>query len=232
MDTKKSGVVTGLGRPAGPRAIGLVCAVAATGALLAGCGSDKAADTGSPERSAVPSREVGASARANPSATLTAEQERRKALIPAAKVNYDKALRVAVAAVPSSEPIAAELKGPPSKPYWRTAVATSDGTVHAVRVDAVSGKAEPPRTESDDPDEKQELAARLNKATVTAQQAAQTATDKTKGTVSSIELGDADNGSDKVAWSVVVVTTNDWNETEYDIDATNRKVLRMHVEQD
>ncbi|MET7798018.1 hypothetical protein ABZS78_15375, partial [Streptomyces decoyicus] len=30
--------------------------------------------------------------------------------------------------------------------------ATDDGTVHTVRVDAVSGKAGPPHTESDDPD--------------------------------------------------------------------------------
>ncbi|MEU5212720.1 PepSY domain-containing protein [Streptomyces sp. NPDC020742] len=231
MDTKSSDVVTVRRLPAVPRTLGLVCAVVAAGALLAGCGSEHA-DGGQDHVSAVPSREVAASAGAHASPTLTADQARRKALIPAAKVDYAHALRAAVAAVPSSEPLAADLKGTANSPYWQTAVATSDGTVNQVRVDAVTGKAGQPRTESDDTDDKQQLAARLNKATVTAEEAAQTATEKTKGTVSAIELGTADNGSDAVVWSVDVVTTDDWNQTHYEIDATNRKVLRMQVDQD
>ncbi|MEW2434894.1 PepSY domain-containing protein [Streptomyces caniferus] len=224
MDTNRSGVVTRCGRPAGPRAIGLVCAVAATGALLTGCGNS--------EKDKAPARPVPASAPASPSTSLNAEQAQRKALIPKAKVGYEQAMKAAVAAVPASEVIAAELKGSPASPYWSTAVATTDGTVHSVRVDAVSGKAEQPRSESDDSGDKQQLAARLSKAKVTAQQAAQTATDKTKGTVTTVELGDAQNGSDAVAWTVGVVTPDNWNETTYGIDATNRKVLYMHVNQD
>lgn len=218
------------GRPAGPRTIGLVCAVAAAGALLSGCGSS-GSDTASPQKSAAPSRAVPATA-ASPSGSLNADQAQRKALVPKAKVDYGQALKAAIAAVPSSEAIAAELKGTPSSPYWDTVVATTDGTAYAVRVDAVSGKAQKPQPQSDDPDDKQELAARLGKATVTAQQAAETATEKTKGTVTTIELGDADHGNDTVAWTVGVVTTDDWNETTYEIDATNRKVLWMHVDQD
>ncbi|WP_244943502.1 PepSY domain-containing protein [Streptomyces inhibens] len=219
-------------RPSGPHTIRLVCAVAAAGALLTGCGSDNADSTAQPEKNAVPSRAVPASAPASPSGRLTMDQIKRKALIPAAKVGYEEALRAAVAAAPNSEPIAAELKGTPSNPYWETAVAASDGTVHSVRVDAVSGKVNQSFTESDDAYDKKRLAARLAKATVTAQQAAQTATEKTKGTVSSLELGDADNGNDKVAWSVDVVTTDDWYKTTYEIDATNRKVLHVDVDTD
>ncbi|MGA5560849.1 PepSY domain-containing protein [Streptomyces platensis] len=230
MDTNRSGVVVRRGRPAGPRTIGLVCAVAAAGALLSGCGSG-GSDTASPQKSAAPSRAVPATA-ASPSGSLNADQAQRKALVPRAKVDYGQALKAAIAAVPSSEAIAAELKGTPSSPYWDTVVATTDGTAYSVRVDAVSGKAQKPQPQSDDPDDKQELAARLGKATVTAQQAAQTATEKTKGTVTTIELGDADHGNDTVAWTVGVVTTDDWNETTYEIDATNRKVLWMHVDQD
>jgi len=217
------------GRPAGPRTIGLVCAVAAAGALLSGCGSD----TASPQKSAAPSRAVPATA-ASPSGSLNADQAQRKALVPKAKVDYGQALKAAIAAVPASEAIAAELKGTPASPYWDTVVATTDGAAYAVRVDAVSGKAEQPRPQSDDPEDKQELAARLDKATVTAQQAAQTATEKTKGTVTTIELGNADHGNnnDTVAWTVGVVTTDDWNETTYEIDATNRKVLWMNIDQD
>ncbi|MGA4879721.1 PepSY domain-containing protein [Streptomyces lydicamycinicus] len=229
MDTNRSGVVVRRGRPAGPRTIGLVCAVAAAGALLSGCGSD----TASPQKSAAPSRAVPATA-ASPSGSLNADQAQRKALVPKAKVDYGQALKAAIAAVPASEAIAAELKGTPASPYWDTVVATTDGAAYAVRVDAVSGKAEQPRPQSDDPEDKQELAARLDKATVTAQQAAQTATEKTKGTVTTIELGNADHGNnnDTVAWTVGVVTTDDWNETTYEIDATNRKVLWMNIDQD
>ncbi|MGY5129753.1 PepSY domain-containing protein [Streptomyces nigrescens] len=232
MDTNRSGVVVRRGRPAGPRTIGLVCAVAAAGALLSGCAHGN--DTGSPQKSGAPSRAVPATAAASPTGSLNADQARRKALVPKAKVDYGQALKAAIAAVPASEAIAAELKGTPASPYWDTVVATTDGAAYAVRVDAVSGKAEQPRPQSEDPEDKQELAARLSKATVTAQQAAQTATEKTKGTVTTIELGDADHGNnnDTVAWTVGVVTTNDWNETTYEIDATNRKVLWMHIDQD
>ncbi|MFG2094939.1 PepSY domain-containing protein [Streptomyces sp. NPDC048612] len=229
MDTNRSGVVVRRGRPAGPRTIGLVCAVAAAGALLSGCGTSD--DTGSPQKSAG-SPAVPATAAASPSGSLSSDQAQRKALVPKAKVDYGQALKAAIAAVPSSEAIAAELKGTPASPYWDTAVATSDGTAYAVRVDAVSGKAQKPQPQSDDPDDKQELAGRLSKATVTAQQAAETATEKTKGTVTTIELGDADHGNDTVAWTVGVVTPDDWNETTYEIDATNRKVLWMNVDQD
>ncbi|MFE1172437.1 PepSY domain-containing protein [Streptomyces sp. NPDC058773] len=232
MDTKRSGVVVRRGRPAGPRTIGLVCAVAAAGALLSGCGSS-GNDTASPQKSAGPSRAVPATGPASPTGSLSADQAQRKALIPKIKTDYEHALKAAIATVPSSEAIAAELKGTPASPYWDTVVATTDGTAYAVRVDAVSGTAEKPRAQSDDPGDKQELAARLSKATVTAQQAAQTATEKTKGTVTTIELGDADHGdNDDVAWTVGVVTADDWNETTYEIDATNRKVLWMHVDQD
>ncbi|MGW7574593.1 PepSY domain-containing protein [Streptomyces sp. NPDC054765] len=231
MDTNRSGVVVRRWRPVGPRATGLVCAVAvaAAGVLLSGCGNSDTA--GARKNSAVPPRAVPASAPASPSSSLSADQARRKALVPKAKVGYEQALKAAVAAVPASEALAAQLKGSPAAPYWSTAVATADGAVNDVRVDAVSGKAGPPRTESADAGDKQQLAARLAKAKVTAQQAAQTATAKTKGTVTTIGLGNADNGSDAVVWTVGVVTSDDWNQTMYEIDATNGKVLWMHVSQ-
>ncbi|MEV1026896.1 PepSY domain-containing protein [Streptomyces sp. NPDC050264] len=210
------------------RGIGLACAVVVAGALMTGCGNDdsSAASTGAPTGHAHASGTPSASA-----SGLTEDQAERKALIPKAKVSYDKALETAVKAVDGSKPVSIELKGPADKPGWDAKVAMDDGTEHTVRVDAVTGKADKAQPESDqDGDDKQELAGRLGKAKVTPQQAAQTATDKTKGTVTSVELDDTDQGGPM--WSVDVVTTKDWNKTTYDIDATDRKVLREHTDRD
>ncbi|MER7395069.1 PepSY domain-containing protein [Streptomyces sp. NPDC000151] len=236
MDTKRSGTLAYGNRAARLRAAGLVCAVAVAGALVAGCGDDKGGGGGgSSSSSSSPSASGGGkSASASPSGSgkLTEDQTQRKALIPKAKITYDKALTAATGAVSGSKPVSAELKrGMGGKPVWETEVATTDGTKSMVTVDAVSGKAAKPRTDSgEDTDDKKKLAGWLKKATVTAQQAAQVATGKKKGTVSSIELDDNDQG--KEIWSVDVVTKNDWNKTTYDIDASNKKVLRTHVDTD
>ena len=161
-----------------------------------------------------------------------ATQHGRKSRCYRSEVSYEKALCAAVAAVLDSKPVSAELEGSDVVgPRWDTQVATSDGTVRSVRVDAVTGKADQPHTESDEEgDDRRELAGWLKRATVTAEQAARTATDKKKGTVTSIELDDSDDG--KLMWFVDVVTTTDWNKTTFDIDATNRKILREHVDTD
>ncbi|MEV0603735.1 PepSY domain-containing protein [Streptomyces sp. NPDC050315] len=232
MNTKRSGTLAYGNRAARLRAAGLLCAVAVAGALVTGCGDDNGGGGGgdaSPKAS-----DGGKSAAASPTASgkLTEDQTERKALIPKAKITYDKALSAATGAVSGSKPVSAELKrGSGGKPVWETEVATTDGTKSMVTVDAVSGKAAKPRTDSDeDTDDKKKLADWLTKAKVTAQQAAQVATDKKKGTVSSVELDDNDQG--KEIWSVDVVTKNDWNKTTYDIDAANKKVLRTHVDMD
>ncbi|MFG2356426.1 PepSY domain-containing protein [Streptomyces sp. NPDC048521] len=212
------------------RGIGLLCVATTAGALLAGCGTD---DAGATRAAAV---EVAQVVPPSPSAsasggTLTEDQAERKALLSKVKVGYDQALRAAMATVSTSKPVSIELEGPGDSPDWEAEVATADGTAHTVRVDAVTGKADRAQADTDqDADDKRELADRLRKATVTAQQAAQTATDKTKGTVRSVELDDSDGGAP--VWSVDVVTTDDWNRTTFDIDATNRTILREHVDRD
>ncbi|QQC93202.1 PepSY domain-containing protein [Streptomyces alfalfae] len=233
MVTKRSSSARRRRSPAVSRGTGVLCAAAVAGALLTGCGSDdkdRGASTGAGEEAAAPATSAPASATES-GENLTEDQAERKDLVPKAKVGYDKALRTAVAAVPKSMPVSIELKGPPDSPRWDAEVATDDGTEHTVRVDAVTGKAGQTRAKDDqDADDKRQLADWLKKATVTAPQAAKTATDKKKGTVTSIELDDTDQGVPK--WSVDVVTSDDWNKTTYDIDATNRKVLREHVDRD
>lgn len=204
-----------------------MCAALAAGTLLTGCGDDGGDDRAKKADAA----QAVPKAAAPSSSALTEDQSERKALVPKAKVGYDKALNTAVKAVDRSKPVSIELKGPADKPSWHAEVATSDGSAHTVRVDAVTGKADAAQAKSDqDADDKSELANWLKKAKVTPEQAAQTATDKTKGTVSSVELDDNDKGA--AIWSVDVVTTDDWNKTTFDVDAANRKILREHVDRD
>ncbi|MEU5894688.1 MULTISPECIES: PepSY domain-containing protein [Streptomyces] len=231
MVTKRNATAVRRGRPARTRSTGLICVAAAAGALLVGCGNDDGdntqTDTSTAGRAASPS-----SSPSSDGGGLTDDQRERKELVPKAKVGYDKALDAAIATVDKAKPVSIELKGTPDKPVWKAEVATADGATHDVDVDAVTGKAGQARADNDqDQDDKRELADWLKKATVTAQQAAQTATDKKKGTVTSVELDDSDKG-DTVLWSVDVVTTDDWNKTTYDIDAANRKIVREHVDRD
>ncbi|MCZ9346048.1 PepSY domain-containing protein, partial [Streptomyces sp. TRM76130] len=71
---------------------------------------------------------------------------------------------------------------------------------------------------------------RLSEADQSAEQAAQAATDKTDGTVTAVRLDE--NDDQKLIWSVDVVTTDNWNKTTYDVDASNGEILREHVDRD
>ncbi|MCB5906599.1 PepSY domain-containing protein [Streptomyces pinistramenti] len=262
MDTKSTRVVTRSMHPVGPRAIGLVCAVATAGALLAGCGSGTGkgagnvkSGPGSPAAEEAAAASPSGSANPSKSGSLTKDQTERKALISKAKVTYDKALTSALAAVPHAKAVSADLEDHHGKtPTWDVDAATSDGTVHQVHVDAVTGKADKPSVKSgQSKEDKSKLAERLGKATVTAQQAAQTATAKKKGTVTGIKLGKGESGGSAspsssssassspgsaspsaggggaAAWSVDVVSSKDWKKTTFGIDAADKKILREHV---
>ncbi|MFG2635420.1 PepSY domain-containing protein [Streptomyces sp. NPDC048362] len=230
------------------RGVGLICVAAAAGALLTGCGQadDNAAGANavqaaelaptSPSASAPTSASASMSMSMPPSASasggnLARDQAERKALLEKVKVGYGDALRAAVAKVSASKLVSIELKGGSKGPRWEAEVATVDGTAHTVRVDAVTGKADQAQAETEqDNDDRAKLADRLKKAKVTAQQAVQTATDKTKGTVTALELQGSHGGAPE--WSVDVVTNGDWKKTTFDIDAVNRKITREHVDQD
>ncbi|MFJ3816923.1 peptidase M4 [Streptomyces sp. NPDC090056] len=111
-------------------------------------------------------------------------------------------------------------------PAWHASVAASDGTLHDVWVDGVSGKVISDKPDADqDAEDKQELADRLKRTTVTPEQAVQTATQDDKGTVTAVELDDD-------AWSVDVVNTSNWDKTTYDVSTTEQRVLRKEVDRD
>lgn len=211
--------------------------------------SDSTSDSASASSSASSSASTSASTSA--SASENEDKAERKALVPMAKVTWDKAADTAVKEVPDSKLVGLELKrtsaeatastGSPSpsmpnpapsqgSPEWEAKVAASDGTVHRIDIDAVSGKVFRTQAEDQDADDKQEVSDRLDKATQTPQQAVKTATDKTKGTVTGVELDESDD--QKVQWAVDVVSTDNWNKTTVDVDAANGKILREDVDSD
>ncbi|MGW6271535.1 PepSY domain-containing protein [Streptomyces sp. NPDC055060] len=235
------------------RLVGALCAVAASAALVTGCGSDgdtsSAGDATSEAAKSVPREAPSESPTGG--ASLTQDQQERKALLAATKVTWDKAAATAVDKVPGGKLTDLDLEGAddgddgddddaasqsPSPsgsagaPQWVAEVAEKDGTVHDVRVDAVSGKVISSAPDGDqEADDKKETADRLARVEQSPEQAAKAATDKKKGTVTSIGLDDDD--SDRLVWSVDVVT-KDWNKTDFEIDAVKGDITHEHVDRD
>ncbi|MCW5252622.1 MULTISPECIES: PepSY domain-containing protein [unclassified Streptomyces] len=238
------------------RSLAVLGALGASALLLTACTDNadtsrssvaEAAPTGSPSGTGTASASPTS---ASPS--MDKDQEERKALVPMAKVTWDKAADAAVKEVPDSKLVSIELKrtsdeatattGSPSPstpnpapskgaPEWEAKVATSDGAVHRVDVDAVSGKVFRSQAEGDQSaDDRTRTADRLKKATETPQQAVKAATDKTKGTVTEVEL--EENDSQQVIWAVDVVSTDTWDKTTVDVDAANGKVLGEDTDSD
>lgn len=115
-------------------------------------------------------------------------------------------------------------------PEWVATVAATDGTEHTVRIDAVSGKVVKSTEDTDqDAEDKSRTADWVAKAKQTPQQAAKAATDKKKGTVTSLELDE--NDENVLVWSVDVVDKS-WNETTVDIDAATGSVTAEETDTD
>ncbi|MGK5630276.1 PepSY domain-containing protein [Streptomyces sp. URMC 123] len=225
------------------RTAAVLCAAAVAAALVTGCGDDggNGGATTPPPVATPPtvasepagSPSPGGSPDGSPGTQgLTQDQADRKALIPAAKVKYGQAADTAVGKVPGGKLVEAELKrADGGAPQWRTKVAAQDGTVHEVRIDAVSGQVSHSQVEAgQDAEDKRKITDRLGKATLSPQRAADIATGRKEGTVSSVKLDDTDDGT--LVWSVDVVTTNDWNKTTFDVGAADGNVLREHVDRD
>nr|WSW64948.1 PepSY domain-containing protein [Streptomyces sp. NBC_00995] len=115
-------------------------------------------------------------------------------------------------------------------PEWVATVAAKDGTEHTVRIDAVSGKVVKSTEDTDqDAEDKSRTADWVAKAKQTPQQAAKAATDRKKGTVTSLELDE--NDKNVLVWSVDVVDKS-WNETTVDVDAATGSVTAEKTDTD
>ncbi|MGW6056480.1 PepSY domain-containing protein [Streptomyces sp. NPDC055189] len=240
------------------RLVGAVCAVVASAALVTGCGDDsgKASSAATSEAAkTVPEGEATPSP--SGSMSLTQDQTERKALLGDTKVTYDKAAATAVDKVSGGKLTDLDLKSAndvkddadddddamsaspspsPSAssgsdgPQWVAKVTEKDGTSHTVHIDAVSGKVLSSAPEGDrDAGDKKETADWLSRVKQTPEQAAKTATDKTKGTVTSVGLDDNDSGD--LVWSVDVVS-KDWNKTDFEVDAVKGGITHEHVDRD
>ncbi|MET8568848.1 PepSY domain-containing protein [Streptomyces sp. NPDC004783] len=239
------------------RSLAVMCVLGSSALLMTACTNAdttrssvaEAAPTAYPSGSASPSASPSS---ASPSASMNQDRTERKALVSMAKVTWDKAADTAVKEVSGGKLVDLELKqtsdeatataGSPSpstpnpapskgSPEWEAKVAASDGTVHRIDIDAVSGKVFRTQEEPDQSaDDKQEVAGMLSKATQTPQQAVKAATAETKGTVTGVELDQNDN--QQVTWAVDVVSTDTWDKTTVDVDATNGKILGRHVDSD
>ncbi|MBT2415913.1 PepSY domain-containing protein [Streptomyces sp. ISL-12] len=218
--------------------------------VAAAAPTSPSAGTGSPGVTTSPSVSPTGTA----TSSLTEDQAERKALVPQVEVAWDQAADTAVKEVSggklteieldsasgespsatSASPGATASPAPaPSKgaPVWVAKVAASDGTVREVDIDAVTGKVFHSEADADQSaDDKSEIADRLSQADQTAEQAAKAATDKTDGTVTAVKLDE--NDDQKLIWSVDVVTTDNWNKTTYEVDASNGEILREHVDRD
>ncbi|MFJ9668098.1 PepSY domain-containing protein [Streptomyces sp. NPDC101219] len=237
------------------RSLAAVCALGASALLLTACGSsgtDRADVAAAAPTSPGATSATATSASPSPSASLSEDQTERKDLINATKVTWQKAADAAVQEVPDSQLVGLELKptpadvtatpgtaGPstpnpapsPGAPEWEAKVATEDGTVHRVEIDAVNGKVFRSQAEQDQSaDDKQEIVNRLNDATQAPEQVVKAATDKVEGTVTGLELGQDDN--DQVMWSVDVVNNDTWVLTSVEVDAASGEVLREQVDRD
>ncbi|MFI6950347.1 PepSY domain-containing protein [Streptomyces sp. NPDC050422] len=115
-------------------------------------------------------------------------------------------------------------------PEWVATVAVKDGTEHTVRIDAISGKVVKSTKDSgQDAQEMSRTADWIAKAKQTPQQAAKAATDKKKGTVTSLDLDE--NDKNVLVWSVDVVDKS-WNETTLDVDAATGSVTAEKTDTD
>ncbi|MBQ0910563.1 PepSY domain-containing protein [Streptomyces sp. RM99] len=247
------------------RSMAVICALGSSVLLMTGCTNadtarssvaeaaqtTPATNTASPTDTGTATATSTGSASPSASASMTDDQAERKALVPQAKVTWDRAADTAVKEVPDSKLVDLELKrtsaeatastGSPSPstpnpapsqgaPEWEAKVATSDGTVHRIDIDAVSGKVFRTQAEDQDTDDKQQLADLLKKATQTPEQAVKAATDKVKGTVTHVELDE--NDDQKAIWSVDVVSTDSWDKTTLEVDAASGDILNQHVDRD
>lgn len=153
----------------------------------------------------------------------------RPEVYPQVEVRYDRALRKALHEVPDSRPVSVSLRQAPGpEPVWRVRVATREGTVHRVRLDAVRGRllgtAVPAGQSAAD---KARTASMADAAGIlpeeAVEKAAPAAADPHFGKVTDVRLGH--NREQRLVWSVTVAEIRPGLTHTHQVDAITSEVL-------
>ncbi|WP_030379074.1 MULTISPECIES: PepSY domain-containing protein [unclassified Streptomyces] len=138
---------------------------------------------------------------------------------------YDEAFTKAEHEVPDSEPYSMSLRGADEPvPVWYGRVATSDGTVHEVRMDATQGRVlgeEVPAGQS--AAAKSRVAGLLAHAELLPSEAVEKIKEPYFGKVTQIEL--TDGKDDATVWRITVAEIHQDDLSTYQVDAVTGEVL-------
>ncbi len=149
---------------------------------------------------------------------------------PQVEFPFDRAVRKALAEVPDSKLFSVVLRQVSSpEPAWRTEVATKDGTVHLVRIDATLGRLLSTAVPADQsPEEKARTAALVEAAKVLPEEAAEKVAAKAMedprfGKVTEVRL--MQYRMERLVWSVTVAAIAPEKTHTYQVDALSAKVV-------
>ncbi|MGW7356253.1 PepSY domain-containing protein [Streptomyces sp. NPDC054802] len=141
------------------------------------------------------------------------------------EVDYGRAIRLSLAEVTGGELVSLELLQPASKdPVWESEVATQQGQLRTVRLDATRGDvletATPPSRSTEEQRQTEDL---LDEATVLPGEAAREAKGETDGPVTAVKLQEQD---DAPLWAVDVASVDGRTATTHHVDAQTGEVIR------
>ncbi|TQJ91274.1 PepSY domain-containing protein [Streptomyces sp. SLBN-31] len=158
---------------------------------------------------------------------------RRPEVLQQVQVRYDRAVRKALDEVPDSRLLSVGLRRVSApEPVWLTRVATRDGTVHVVRVDATLGRLLSTSDKTGQSAQgRKSTAALASSAKLLPEEAvdkvASTATkDPHFGKVTDVALEKGQD--DRTVWSVTVATVQSAPTITYQVDAVTAEVVDSH----
>lgn len=146
-------------------------------------------------------------------------------VLPRVEAPYDRAVRKALDEVPGSRLVSVGLTDVSApRPVWKTDVATADGTVHEVRLDAVRAQlinTSVPAGQS--AAGKARTAALVGSAPLLPEEAVKKVKAPDFGKVNDVRLEKGPDG--RTVWSVTVTTIERGHTRTYEIDAAGGKVV-------
>ncbi|WP_432133744.1 MULTISPECIES: PepSY domain-containing protein [unclassified Streptomyces] len=158
----------------------------------------------------------------------------RSEVFPQVEVRFDRAVRKALDEVPESRLLSVGLREPSeTKPVWRTEVATPDGAVRVVRVDATLGRLlGSPEPADRRVDAEARTSALVESARILPEEAAETVAATAMesehfGKVTEVRLAKGEKG--RTVWVVTVAAIEPGRTHTYQVDAVTSDVIADHA---